>query len=144
MLHGNAGALREGCDFVADHDRKRTAHDASRLERVRQLSENAVELPDARLEVVDPRDAELLALLRQQLHQLPPNQEDIRTEGSDVLEGAVVEVKREPTQAALARANERPLAGAAAFEHQLPLHYGAHRGGRLGEVDGDDPTVLDS
>src|SRR5213076_2354544 len=111
--HVDARALGEGRDLVVDHDWQRAANEAARLERVRELAQNTIELPDAPVEIVQPADADLPVLIGQELLELPAHEVEVGAEGRDVLQRAVVEVEGQPTEPPLARAHERALAGGA-------------------------------
>ena len=73
---------------------------------MRELPQNTIELPDARVEVVDPGDADGLVLGGQELRELPADEIQIRAERSDVLQRAVVQVEGEAAQPPLTRAHE--------------------------------------
>src|SRR5207244_8674996 len=95
------GALGERCDLVPDHDRKRSPKETTGLERVRQLPQDTVELPDPCVEVADPGDADGLALGRQELGELSSHEKQVCAEGCDVLERAVMQVEGQAAQAPL-------------------------------------------
>jgi len=101
---------------------------------VRELPKHTVELPDPCLEVVDPGDAEGLALGREELGELSPDEEEVSAESGDVLERSVVQVECQASQAPLAGADERALPRCASVEHELALDDRAHRRGCLRQI----------
>src|SRR5439155_19735012 len=106
LLYRYAGAFGERCDLVGDHARQRSPDEAAGLERMCELPEHTIELPDPCLEVVDSGGTERLALGGQKLRELSSDEEQVGAECRDVLERSVVQVERQTTQAPLAGADE--------------------------------------
>ena len=127
-------ALREGVDLAVEDLAERSADDALRLERVRDLPELAVELDEAAAEVVEAAVRLLAVVLEDERIDLLLEELDVGGEREDVLDRPVVEVEAEAHEAALGRRDERTLAARRVLEEALALDHGTERGCRLAEV----------
>ena len=128
------GALGERVRLAVEDLAQRARDDAARLEGAGELAEVPVELRDAREHVVEAAGGALAVALEDEGVDLVAQQRDLRAEGEDVLDGAVVEVEADPHEALLARADEHLLALRGALEQELALEDRRERGAGRGEV----------
>ena len=105
------GALREAVDLAVEDLAERTADDALRLERVRDLAKLAVELDEARGEVVEAPVRLLAVVLEDERVHLLLEELDVGGEREDVLDRPVVEVEAEAHQPALGRRDRASARG---------------------------------
>ena len=121
-------------DLAVEDLAERARDDAARLERAGELAEVPVELRDAREHVVEAAGGALAVAVEDERVDLVAQERDLRAEGEDVLDRAVVEVEADPHEALLARADEHLLALRGALEQELALEDRRERGAGRGEV----------
>ena len=115
------GALRERVDLAVQRLAQGARHDASRLERTRDLAELPVEFDRSREEVVEPSCRTLPMRVENERVDLLAQVGDVCAEGEDVLDRAVVQIEADTHQPLLAGRDEDVLPLGGALEQQLAL-----------------------
>jgi hypothetical protein len=114
-------ALDERPDLPLEQVLDRLLDKASRLERLRELTERAIDLDDALVELVERgRDLEAAVVVDEAV-DAPAHRHEVVREDDELLHRPVVEVVAKPRETPLARLDQRALVVRVPLEQHLPL-----------------------